>query len=83
MLMNMHMLYFLGIYEATKKAGKWYRGFCEAAERFMANWHVKWEKKGSKSRAARMRDAHSRKRGGGSRETVVERKEDGRQASSR
>ena len=24
---------------AAKKAGKWYRGFLEAAERFMARWH--------------------------------------------
>ena len=24
---------------AAKKAGKWYRGVLEAAERFMARWH--------------------------------------------
>ena len=24
---------------AAKKAGKWYRGVLEAAERFMAKWH--------------------------------------------
>ena len=30
----------------AKKAGKWYPGIFEAAERFMARWHVEEEKKG-------------------------------------
>ena len=42
---------------AAKKTSKWYRGVIEAAERFMARWHVEEGKKSSESRAARMRDA--------------------------
>ena len=50
----------------------------------MGRWHVQEENKSSERRAARMRDALSGKRGGGSRETVIEEsKEDGRQAGSK
>ena len=57
---------------AATKAGKWYRGILEAAERFMARWYVEGGNKSLKRRAARMRDAQSRKEGVGSRESVVE-----------
>ena len=49
---------------AAKKEGKWYRGILDAAERLMTRWHVEEEKKSSEPRAARMRDAQSRKGGG-------------------
>ena len=57
---------------ASKQAGRWYQGILEADERFMARWHVKEEKRSSESRAARMRDAQSRRGVGGSRETAGE-----------
>ena len=57
---------------AAKKAGKWSRRILEAAERFVARWHVEEEKKSSEHRAARMRDAQSRKGDEGSREIAVE-----------
>ena len=49
----------------ANRAGKWYRGILEAAERFMTRWPLEEENKSSERRAARMRDAQSRKGGGG------------------
>ena len=40
-------------------------GVLEAAERFMAEWHVEEPKKISERRAARMHGAQSRRRGRG------------------
>ena len=45
---------------AANEAGKWYWGIPEAAERFMARWHVDEENKRLERRPDRMRDTQRR-----------------------
>ena len=57
---------------SSREAEQVVTGILEADLWFMARWHVEEENKSSERRAARKRDAQSRARGGGSRETAGE-----------
>ena len=53
---------------AAKKAGKWYRGVLEAAERFMVKWHEDEAQLGRQRRASAVGGARGNGgRGGGNR----------------
>ena len=66
---------------AAKKAGKWHRGFLEAAARFMVRWHEaetdmsrKWRGRGQQEKWQKIRPRECGGRGGGrrsKRETAV------------